>query len=442
MKLKTFKGGIHPPYHKEDSRYLAIEDLDGSKEMIFPLSQHIGAPASPVVNVGDKVYEGQLIASAQGFVSANIHSSVSGTVTAIKPMPHPNGTEAMAIVVENDFLYETDKSVVPHKTYQQLTAEEIVEIVRNAGIVGMGGATFPTHIKLAPPPEKNVDTVIVNGAECEPYITSDHRVLLEQTENVLNGLMAAMKALNVKKGYVAVEDNKEDAIETLKTAAKDFEGVEIVALETKYPQGSEKHIIRAVTGREVPGGKLPADVGVVVLNVDTVNSINRAITTGMPLVTRVVTVGGDAVKTCRNYRVRTGTPVKDIIEAAGGFSEAPSKIILGGPMMGTAISKTDVPVIKGTGAILSFTEGALKQTADSKCMRCGKCVEACPMNLQPLLLGMYGRKGDLEAMEKLNVMDCIECGVCSYLCPGHRNPLQYIRISKLKINNKKKKEVK
>lgn len=442
MKSKTFKGGIHPPYHKEDSRYLAIEELPGSKEMIFHMSQHIGAPASPVVNVGDKVCVGQLIGSAQGFVSANVHSSVSGTVTAIKPMPHTNGTESMAIVVENDFNYEVDKSIAPCKEPDKLSAQEIIEIVRNAGIVGMGGATFPTFIKLSPPPEKNVDMVIVNGAECEPYITSDHRVLLEQTENVLNGLKFAMKALNVNKGYVAVEDNKEDAIEALKVAAKAFENIEIVPLETKYPQGSEKHIIKAVTGREVPSGKLPADVGVVVLNVDTVNSINRAVTQGMPLTTRVVTIGGDAVSTCRNYRVYIGTPVKDLLEAAGGFKEEPAKIILGGPMMGTAVSNTDMPVIKGTGAVLSFTKYAIKETADSKCMRCGKCVEACPMHLQPLMLRVYGQKGDLEQMEKLGVMDCIECGVCSYLCPGHRNPLQYIRITKLKINNKRKKEVK
>lgn len=407
--------------------------------MIFPVAQHIGAPASPVVNVGDRVLVGQLIASASAFVSANIHSSVSGTVTAIKPILHPNGAEVNAIIVENDFQYEVDGSIKPHSDIEKLSAEEIVEIVRNAGIVGMGGATFPTHIKLAPPPDKSIDAVIVNGAECEPYLTSDHRVLLECTENVLNGLKACMKALNVNKGYVAVEDNKEDAILALKAAAQFFENIEIVPLETKYPQGSEKHIIKAVTGREVPSGKLPADAGVVVVNVDTANSIYNAITTGMPLISRVVTVGGDAVKSCRNYRVRIGTPVKDVIEAAGGFIEEPSKILLGGPMMGTAVSSTEVPVIKGTGAILSFTKAALKETPSSNCMRCGKCVDACPMHLQPLLLGAYGKKGDLEQMEKLHIMDCIECGVCSYLCPGRQNPLQYIRVAKLKINSSKKK---
>lgn len=439
MKTKTFRGGIHPPYNKQHSSHLAIEELEASKEMIFPLSQHIGAPAAPVVKVGDRVLVGQLIASASAFVSANIHSSVSGTVTAIKPVLHPNGAEVNAIIIENDFAYEVDSSVKGSGSADDLSSEEILEIVRNAGIVGMGGATFPTHIKLAPPPDKSIDTVIINGAECEPYLTSDHRVLLECTENVLNGLKACMKVLNVNKGYVAVEDNKEDAILALKAAAQEFENIEIVPLETKYPQGSEKHIIKAVTGREVPSGKLPADAGVVVVNVDTANSIHRAITTGMPLISRVVTVGGDAVNSCRNYRVRIGTPVKDVIEAAGGFSEEPSKILLGGPMMGTAISSTDVPVIKGTGAILSFTAAALKESGSSNCMRCGKCVEACPMHLQPLLLGAYGRKGDLEQMEKLNVMDCIECGVCSYLCPGRQNPLQYIRIAKLKINNKRKK---
>lgn len=437
MGSKTFKGGIHPPYNKEHSRFLSIEEPSGSPEMIFPLSQHIGAPAAAVVKVGDHVFTGQLIAAASGFVSANIHSSVSGAVTAIKPYMHPNGTEVMSIIIENDFKYEKDPSVTANSSVDKLSPEEIVEIVRNAGIVGMGGATFPTHVKLSPPADKKIDAVIVNGAECEPYLTSDHRVMLESPESVLRGLTACMKALNVQQGYVAIEDNKEDAILAMSEAAREFENIKIVPLKTKYPQGSEKHIIKAVLGREVPSGGLPADAGVVVVNVDTANSVYTAIDTGMPVISRIVTVGGDAVKTARNFRVRIGTPVKDIIEAVGGFKEQPEKILLGGPMMGAAISTTDVPIIKGTGAILAFTKEALSHSGPSKCMRCGKCVEACPMHLQPLLLGAYGRKGDLEMLKKLNIMDCIECGVCSYLCPGRQNPLQYIRVSKLKIRNSK-----
>lgn len=436
MSSKTFKGGIHPPYNKERSRYLSIEKLGGSKEMIFPLSQHIGAPASPVVKVGDCVRTGQLIAAASGFVSANIHSSVSGTVTAIKPCLHPNGTEVMSIVIENDFKYEKDSSVTASSSSDMLSAEEILEIVRNAGIVGMGGATFPTHVKLSPPADKKIEAVIVNGAECEPYLTSDHRVLLESPEGVLKGLKACMKALNVTVGYVAIEDNKEDAIKTVSEAAKAFDGITVIPLKTKYPQGSEKHIIKAVTGREVPSGGLPADAGVVVINVDTANSISTAIDTGMPLITRIVTVGGDAMKEARNFRVRIGTPVKDVIEAAGGFCAEPDKILLGGPMMGTAIASTDVPIIKGTGAVLAFTKKTAP--APSKCMRCGKCVDACPMHLQPLMLRAYGKKGDLDMLKKLNITDCIECGVCSYLCPGGQNPLQYIRVSKLKLKEAKK----
>lgn len=436
MSSKTFKGGIHPPYNKERSRYLSIENLEGSKEMIFPLSQHIGAPASPVVKTGDRVCTGQLIAAASGFVSANIHSSVSGTVTAIRPCLHPNGTEVMSIVIENDFKYEKDSSVTANSSADMLSTEEILEIVRNAGIVGMGGATFPTHVKLSPPADKKIEAVIVNGAECEPYLTSDHRVLLESPEGVLKGLKACMKALNVTIGYVAIEDNKEDAIKTVSENAKAFDGITVVPLKTKYPQGSEKHIIKAVTGREVPSGGLPADAGVVVINVDTANSISTAIDTGMPLITRIVTVGGDAMKEARNFRVRIGTPVKDVIEAAGGFCAEPDKILLGGPMMGTAISSTEVPIIKGTGAVLAFTKKAAPTTG--KCMRCGKCVDACPMHLQPLLLRAYGKKGDLDMLKKLNITDCIECGVCSYLCPGGQNPLQYIRVSKLKLKEAKK----
>lgn len=439
MSLKTFKGGIHPPYNKQYSKDIPIEVLDGAKEMFYPLSQHIGAFSEAVVKVGDGVLVGQLIAKANGFVSANIHSSVSGVVTAIKPYPHPNGTEVMTIVIENDGQYKIDSKVKPNGELEKLTAEEIVEIVKNAGIVGMGGATFPTYIKLMPPKDGTVDCVIVNGAECEPYLTSDHRVLLENTKEVLNGLKIAMKALNVNVGYVAIEDNKQDAIEIMEQCAKEFDGITIVPLETKYPQGSEKHIIKAVTGRTVPSGGLPSSVGVVVINTDTANAINNAVTTGMPLITRVVTVGGDAIKDCKNYRVRIGTPISYIIERAGGFVEQPEKIILGGPMMGTAVSNTDVPVIKGTGAILSFTKKTIEETPSTKCMRCGKCVESCPMFLQPVLLGAYGRKGDIEAMKKLNVMDCIECGVCSYLCPGHQNPLQYIRVAKLQIGKEGKK---
>ncbi len=439
MRGKTFKGGIHPPYNKQYSKDLPIEVLDGAKEMFYPLSQHIGAFAEPVVNVGDKVFCGQVIAKAGGFVSANIHSSVSGTVTAIKPYPHPNGTEVMTIVVENDGEYKVFEGIKPNKPLEQLTPAEIVDIVKEAGIVGMGGATFPTYIKLMPPKDGEVDCVIVNGAECEPYLTSDHRVLVENTRGVLDGLKIAMKALGVNKGYVAIEDNKPDAIEKMSECAKEYEGITVVPLKTKYPQGSEKHIIKAVTGRTVPSGGLPSSVGCVVINTDTANAINTAVTTGMPLISRIVTVGGDAVENNKNYKVRTGTPVSFIIESAGGFKKEPSKIILGGPMMGTAVSNTDVPIIKGTGAVLSFTEEALRETASSKCMRCGKCVEACPMFLQPLLLGAYGKKDDIEKMKELNVMDCIECGACSYLCPGHQNPLQYIRVAKLKIGKAGKK---
>lgn len=442
MRAKTFRGGIHPNDNKANSNTLPIEVLDAPKEMIYPLSQHIGAFSEPVVAVGEEVKVGQLIAKAGGFVSANLHASVSGTVTAIRPHIHPTGNMIPSIVIENDGQYTIDHSVQPNKPLKELTPEEIIGIVQNAGIVGMGGATFPTHVKLSPPKDKNMDTVIVNGAECEPYLTSDHRVMLEDTFDVLSGLLAAMKAVGVKNGYVAVETNKKDAIEALEKMieSEKMRNISVVPIQTKYPQGSEKQLIQAVTGREVPPGGLPADVGVVVINIDTANAISKAIRRGMPLVKRIVTVCGDAVNAHKNYKVRIGTPIKDIIEAVGGFKQDPAKVILGGPMMGTAIFDLNVPVIKGTGAVLCLTEEAIGASAGSKCMRCGKCVEACPMRLEPLLLNSYAKIDDLAMLEKLNIMDCMECGACAYLCPGRQSPVQNIRMAKQKILAERKKE--
>ena len=434
MFEKTFRGGVHPGDNKKNSNKLPIENLKAPKELVFPVSQHIGAPCEPVVSVGDEVKMGQLIAKAGGFVSANIYSSVSGVVTAIKPHIHPNGTEVNSIFIENDGKDEPFEEEIS-RHLKDMEPEEIISAIQKAGIVGMGGATFPTHVKLSPPEDKIIDTVIVNGAECEPYLTSDHRVLLEETFDVLYGLASAMKALGVKRGVVAVENNKKDAIEALNQTVEKarVRNVKIEALKTKYPQGSEKQLIYAVTGREVPSGKLPSDVGVVVINVDTANAIAKAVRFDRPLMTRIVTVCGDAVKNHKNYRVRIGTPVKNLIEEAGGFEKEPSKIILGGPMMGTAIFSTDVPVIKGTGAVLCMTDKMLADLPATKCLRCGRCVDVCPMHLQPYLIAGYSEKFNPDMLKSNDIMDCMECGACSYICPARYTPLQHIRTGKAKL---------
>ena len=429
--FKTFKGGIHPDDKKRNSNFIEIENFSAPKTMIYPVQQHIGKPANVVVNVGDDVKIGQLIAGADGYVSANIHASVSGKVTAIKPCLHPNGNMINSIIVENDFKEEYIKNFNDQKDVDKLTAEEIVNMVKDAGIVGMGGATFPTHVKLAP--KSQIDTVVINGAECEPYITSDHRVMLEHPKCILTGIKAVMKAVGAQNTFVGIESNKPDAIAKLTEIFGECENINVVPVLAKYPQGSEKQMINAITGRQVPSGGLPSDVGVVVLNIDTVWAIADVINKGLPLIYRIVTLSGGAVKQPKNDLVRLGTPVKDIIETAGGFSQEPAKIILGGPMMGNAVYSTDVPIIKGTGAIIALTEKEIKSTEPTVCIRCAKCVDACPMHLQPLMLRAYSIKNDYEKLKKFHILDCMECGACAYICPGRQNPVQYIRNAKPKV---------
>ncbi len=429
--IKTFRGGVHPDDKKRSSNYVEIENFPAPGIMVYPVQQHIGKPAKILVKVGDSVKTGQLIAEADGNISANIHCSVSGVVKEIKPHLHPNGNMVNSIIVENDFKDEYIKEFNEQKDIDKLSAQEIVDIVREAGIVGMGGATFPTHVKLCPP--SKIDTVIINGAECEPYITSDHRLMLEHPKCILTGIKAVMKAVGAERAFACVENNKPDAIEKLREFFEEDENINVVAVKAKYPQGSEKQMIDAVTGRQVPSGKLPSDVGVVVLNIDTVWAIADAVNKGLPLIYRIVTLSGGGVAQPKNYMVRLGTPVKDIIEASGGFKEQPSKILLGGPMMGNAVYSTDVPVIKGTGAIIALTETETKATEPTVCVRCGKCVDACPIHLQPLMLREYSIRNDYASLKKFHILDCMECGACAYICPGRQNPVQYIRNAKPKV---------
>lgn len=428
---KTFRGGVHPDDKKRSSNYIKIEKLPAPKTMIYPVQQHIGKPANVLVKVGDQVKIGQLIAEADGYVSANVHASVSGKVVAIKPHIHPNGNMVNSIIVENDFKEDYIKDFNDKKDIEKLLPQDIVNVVKDAGIVGMGGATFPTHVKLAPP--SKIDTVIINGAECEPYITSDHRLMLEHPKCILTGIKAVMKAVGAENAFIGVESNKPDAIEKLTEIFAEDERVKVVAVKAKYPQGSEKQMINAVTGRQVPSGGLPSDVGVVVLNIDTIWAIADAINKGLPLIYRIVTLSGDAVSQPKNYMVRIGTPVKDVIEAAGGFLEEPAKILLGGPMMGNAIYNTEVPVLKGTGAIIALTEREIRTTEPTVCVRCAKCVDACPMHLQPLMLRAYSIKKDYAKLKDFHILDCMECGACAYICPGRQNPVQYIRNAKPKV---------
>jgi len=440
MGLLTFKKGIHPSDKKDLSMNKAIQDLLPKGNLVFPMAQHIGAPCDPLVKKGDRVLLGQKIGESKAFVSAPIYSSVSGTVLDVAPRLHTNGTMVMCIIVENDNIYEEVLTMVPHSDYEKLSKSELVTIIKEAGIVGMGGAGFPTHIKLTPPEGKVIDSIIINAAECEPYLTCDYRMLLEKTNEIVEGLKIILQMFPGVKGYIAIETNKPDAIEAMKKASENIKNVQVTEMITKYPQGAEKQLIYAITGRELPSGKLPADVGCIVQNVDTVFEIYNAVVNGKPLTERVLTVTGEAIKEPLNLRVKFGTSVSEVIEAAGGFNEDPVKVISGGPMMGTALRSLDVPVIKGTSGILCLTKEQARLEEESSCIRCGKCMSVCPMFLNPTKLNSLVLRGEYEEFENLHGMDCIECACCSFACPAKRHLTQTCREGKRTINiNRRKK---
>jgi electron transport complex protein RnfC len=433
--LKTFpKGGIHPPENKLTADR-PIEVLPLPVQVSVPVAQHIGAPATPVVEKGAVVKTGQLIAQAKGFVSANIHSPVSGKVNKIEAVIDTTGYKQMAIVIDvegDEWIDTIDRSTGLVKEIT-LTREQIIERCQQCGLVGLGGATFPTHIKLTVPAGKKCDTVIINGVECEPYLTSDHRLMLEKGAEVLTGASIIMKALGVDRAVVGIEANKPDAIARLTELAKEFNGITVQPLKVKYPQGGEKQLIKACTGREVPSGGLPLDVGVVVQNVGTAFAVYEAVQKNKPLIERVVTVTGLSVSKPGNFLVRIGTPVTRLVEAAGGMPGDTGKVVNGGPMMGKALAMTDVAVTKGTSGIIMFPEAVSRRAEVMPCIRCGKCSTACAMGLEPWLISALSEKGMFEKAEKEKITDCMECGACAYTCPAKRPLLDYIRLGKTTV---------
>ena len=433
--MKTFKiGGIHPDDMKL-SAGSSIRELQVPTEVKIPVSQHIGAPAQPVVAVGDVVKVGQLIAQATGFVSANIHSSVSGKVKKIEDFVDANGYKKLGIVisVEGDEWVETIDRTSAVRREVTMSPADIVKRVQEMGIVGMGGATFPAHVKLSVPAGKKCEALIINGVECEPYLTSDHRLMLEHGEEVLIGVKILMRALGVDQAYIGIENNKKDAIDNLTRLASSFEGITVQPLKLRYPQGGEKQLIDACIGRQVPSGKLPIDVGAVVQNVGTVYAIYEAVQKNKPLVERIVCVTGKPLREPSNFLVRIGTPVSDLIEAAGGMPEDCGKVIGGGPMMGRAFTRLDVPVVKGTSGITLMSVEDSKRKEVRNCIRCAKCVSVCPMGLQPFLMSTLAKLGRYDDLRANHVMDCIECGCCIFTCPSNRPILDYVRMGKARV---------
>lgn len=433
MQLKTFKGGIHPKHNKSTTENLAIEYLEAPDKVYIPLIQNIGAPCKSLVAKNDIVKVGQKIGEPLGFVSAPIHSSVSGKVLDVKEMVVNTGEKAICVIIENDKEYALHEDIKPYGTVDELSGERLLEIVKEIGLVGMGGATFPTHVKLNPPKDKVVDAVILNGAECEPYLTADHRLMLEETKDVVEGLRAILKILSVENGYIGIEDNKKDCIEAITKEASKYSNIHVVTLPTKYPQGAEKQLINVCTGREVPSGGLPADAGAVVDNVATAAQIAKSLRTGLPLIERVCTVTGGAIANPKNVMFKIGTLYSDIVNMTGGFKEEPKKIISGGPMMGVALATIDVPANKGTSGILCFTEKEAHIDEMQNCIRCAKCVSICPAFLQPVYISAYSLKDNFEKAEEYRALDCIECGSCSFICPSKRPLLQSIRVAKREI---------
>ncbi|MBQ9117156.1 MAG: electron transport complex subunit RsxC [Clostridia bacterium] len=438
--IYTFRGGIHMEEYKitADS---PIEKMPAPDKVYVPLSQHIGAPCSPLVKVGDAVDKGQIIGAVEKGLGCPVHAPVSGKVTAIEEVLTPMGRKVSRIVIENDGEERLCETIIKKENaVSDITPEACVEAVRLAGISGMGGATFPTYAKISSALGK-VNYLIINSAECEPFITADHRMMLEYPTEILDGIRILIKVFGLQKGVIAVEDNKLNAVEKLEKARDNDDSIEIRVMKTKYPQGDERQLIYALTGQELPAGKLPADVGCVIFNVETCYNIARAIKYGMPLIERVITVTGDCISTPKNLLAPLGTPMSELIEFCGGLNKKPLKLITGGPMMGMAQWDINSPITKGTNAILALSEKFTRPyDPNYACIHCGKCVSVCPMHLMPLYLAQFSEQSDLEMCEKFNLMSCVECGTCAYICPGSVPIVQFVRMTKAKINEEKRRQ--
>lgn len=433
MSLLTFKGGIHPYEGKELTMDKPIETYLPKGELVYPLSQHIGAPAKPVVKKGDRVLVGQRIAEAGGFVSAHIHASVSGTVKNIEPRLTAGGTKVESIVIENDGEYEVMERPAPGN-WQEMDRKELLAVIQDAGIVGMGGAGFPTHVKLSPKNPDSIDYIIVNGSECEPYLTSDYRRMLEEPEKVVTGLEIVLHMFPQASGIIAIEDNKPEAIRIMKEQTADNPKIQVNVMKTKYPEGAERQLIYANTGRYINSGMLPADAGCIVHNVDTVTAIYKAVVEGVPLIDRIITISGDDIVDPKNFKVLLGTSLQELIEAAGGYLDGePEKIISGGPMMGKAMFSTEVPAVKGSSAVLCMKKDEVAACEPSNCIRCGRCVAVCPGRVNPTKLASLAEHGKLDAFVEQDGMECCECGCCSYVCPAKRHLTQTIAATRKAI---------
>jgi electron transport complex protein RnfC len=432
VKFLTFQSGIHPEESKHFTESLPIETLPSPKEVFIPLQQHIGAPCKPTVEVGDEVKVGQVIGSSDAFVSSPVHATINGKVKDISRYCTPTGTRSQMIHIVATEEEDGEKSV-ESKTgidWNTLSIDDLKNRIKNAGIVGLGGAAFPTHVKLSPPEDKPIDTFILNGCECEPFLTADHRTMLEMPDNVLKGMAIIMKILGVKKGYIGIESNKPDAIESMQKAASDY-GFEVVTVKTKYPQGAEKMLIKAIKKRKVPTGGLPMDVGAVVQNVGTAVAIANAVSYERPLTQRVVTVTGNGIKEPKNLIVTIGTKFSDVIEFCDGLVDETVQVFMGGPMMGIAQYDLSVPVVKATSGIVCTTD--YKQVEPIACIGCGSCVKACPMSLMPTRLAHLSLLRYWSNADKMGIMNCIECGSCAYVCPSSIPLVQWIRVGKQKV---------
>ena len=439
-KKLTFKGGVHPGHNKSQTEQLRTECFDAPSKVVIPLSQHIGAQAKALVKQGERVLLGQTIGEAAGVVSAAIHSSVAGTVTAVKALPHPSGRDVMAVEIENDGSDEAAVFEPFGRSWRDAAPGELIQKIAQCGIAGMGGASFPTHVKLSPPTSKPIDTLIINGSECEPYLTADHRLMLERGKDILVGTIILKKILNAKNSYIGIEDNKPDAIaEIARLISSDqrFTDIALAVLKSKYPQGGEKQLITAITGRKVPSGGLPMDIGCDVQNTGTAAAIYDAITKGLPLYERIVTVTGPAVKSPKNLLVRIGTPVKAVLEACDTDFSLVKKVIMGGPMMGFTLSDLDVPIVKSTSGILVYDK-TVPAVKSYPCINCGFCVSACPAKLVPSRFAKFVVKNLIDDAVKWNIMDCMECGSCSYNCPAKINLVHYIKLGKYTAQAKKR----